>query len=444
MAAARFQWSNQQARTEQVPPEDDSWDCFLYLAGRGAGKTRTAAEWISWKAIQDRRSRWAVIAPTFLSCIKVCIEGESGILSVLNRYGIRYEFLRSRGELILENDSRIFTFSAEEPERIRGPQFHGAWFDELASFTSSEIYDLALPALRLGSMPQHIITTTPKPLPLILNLAKVPNQYRIVQTGTTFDNEKNLPSSLIRALKDKYGNTKWARQELYGEVLNQLDGALFSKDDVEQFRSHENPKNLHFYKIVIGIDPAVSFSEESDMTGIVVVGQTANGVCYVLEDATMRGKPEDWAAKVNELSEKYSTKYQRPVVIAESNNGGEMIASVLRVENPQLKVNLVIATKGKVLRAEPVSIAYNKGLVRHLGYFHELELEMLYWIPGKSINSPNRLDALVWSITELVENQSSAFMYLRKISVACTRCGLPSPKTFRVCPTCHADLIEAS
>ena len=444
LAKTRHHWSNQKARKEQLPPEGNSWDCFLFFGGRGAGKTRAAAEWLVWKAITNKDSRWAIIAPTFQSCINVCVEGESGMISVLNRYKVKYEFLRSRGVLILENGSSIYLFSAEQPERMRGPQFHGAWFDELASFTSTEIYELALPALRLGTMPQHIITTTPKPIPLILNLAKVPNEYRIVQKSTTFDNEENLAPGMIRALKERHGNSKYALQELYGEILSQMDGALFSKDAIDDNRSQETFESLHFYKIVIGVDPAVTFGEEADMTGIVVIGQAPNGHCYVIEDATMRGKPEEWAAKVNELSNKYSTKYQRALVVAESNNGGEMISSVLKIENPELKVKLVNATKGKSIRAEPISIAYSKGLVHHLGIFPELELEMLYWIPGKSLNSPNRLDALVWAVTELVENPNTGNAYFLRISNICVRCGMPSPKSFKVCHSCLLPLIEDS
>lgn len=148
-----------------MPPENDDWDCFLYLAGRGAGKTRSASEWLSWEVIKSVNSRWAIVAPTMSSCLSVCVEGESGILSVLRRYGFRYRLLRSRGEILLENNSIISLYSAEEPERMRGPQFHGAWFDELAAFATTDIYDLAIPALRLGLLPKHIITTTPKSIP---------------------------------------------------------------------------------------------------------------------------------------------------------------------------------------------------------------------------------------------------------------------------------------
>lgn len=327
----------------------------MYLAGRGAGKTRTAAEWIAWQAMTQNKTRWAVIAPTMQSCISVCIEGESGLLSVFNRYGFKYEFLRSRGEILLENGSLIALYSAEEPERMRGPQFHGAWFDELAAFTTTEIYDLALPTLRLGKMPQHIITTTPKPIPLIVNLAHVPNEFRIVRRGSTFDNEKNLAPSTIRTLKERFGNSRQARQELHGEILNQLDGALFLQDYIDKFRSNEKLDDLYFYKVVIGVDPSVTFGEESNLTGIVVVGLAPDGHCYVLEDASMRGRPEAWAKKVSELHQKYSRGLQWPTIVAESNNGGELVAAVLKQANPKLRVKLVTATRGKELRAEPVS-----------------------------------------------------------------------------------------
>lgn len=438
MAKIRISWVKFLARLEQLPPEDDSWTCFCLFAGRGAGKTRMAAEWLVWQCIKSPKTRWAIIAPTMSSCISVCVEGESGLLSVLKRYGFHYEFLRSRQEILLENGTLVSIYSAEEPERIRGPQFHGAWFDELAAFSSTEIYDLALPALRLGSNPQHIITTTPKPIPLILKLAKVPSEYRIVRTGSTFDNEKNLAPSMIRDLKESYGSSRLARQELYGEILNQLDGALFSVDHIDQNRSSKSLEQLSFYRVRIGVDPAVTSGEDADLTGISVVGQTADGHCYVLEDASMRGKPEEWSAAVSDLYKKYSRKYLRPMVIAESNNGGEMVESVLKMENPYLQVQLVTASKGKALRAEPVSIAYSKGLIHHLGNFPELENEMLYWIPGKSSNSPNRLDALIWALTDFIERPSYSIKYFMGISKTCVRCGNIFHKRFDVCPSCHA------
>ena len=439
LAAARIQWSSCQAREEQLPPEDE-WSCLMYLAGRGAGKTRMAAEWLVWEAISRPKTRWAVIAPTMQSAISVCIEGDPGIISILNRYGFAFDFLRSRAELVLENRSIIFLYSAEEPDRLRGPQFHGAWFDELAAFSKPEAYFLALPALRLGQNPQHLISTTPRPSPLIINLALVPNLRRIIRTGSTFDNEINLSPSFISDLKESYGNSKFARQELYGEILNQLDGALFSKNNIDNNRWNNPNEKLYFYQTIIGVDPAVTYSEDSAITGIVVVGQTQDGHCYVLEDASMRAAPEVWASKVVELTK----KYPQSRVVAETNNGGDLVVSVLRQVDRNINVKKVTAISSKGLRAEPVSIAYSQGRIHHIGEFPHLEEQMLYWIPGESRNSPDRLDALVWAICELIETNSALMVYLRALSKICKYCQLPSSKKYLVCPKCHQPFSDIS
>jgi phage terminase large subunit-like protein len=439
---ARGLWANHEARPEQLPPDDLSWDSWIYSAGRGAGKTRSAAEWICWMAIQYPATRWAVIAPTIQSCISVCIEGESGVLSVLRKYMFQYEFLRSRGEVLLENGSVISLYSAEEPERMRGPQFHGAWFDELAAYKNSEIYTLSLPALRLGSRPQHVITTTPKPIPLLLELLLKEKAGRIVRRGTTFDNSKNLPANMITTLNEAYSNTKWAKQELYGELLSQLDGALFSKDDIDRNRSSLARTEIYFYRIVIGIDPAVSIGEESALHGIVVVGLTPHGHCYVLEDASMRGKPEEWAGVVNELHRKYSFKGIHPDIVVEINNGGAMVEAVLRQVNPFMHIKSVRASEGKTTRAEPVSVLYSRNFVHHLGNFPELEEQMLFWIPGVSSKSPDRMDALVWAIRELTDQSNGSLKYLLARMNICRRCGSALEKIWKVCPKCHLSMDE--
>jgi phage terminase large subunit-like protein len=444
LAIARSHWANLQARSEQLPPDELTWDSWIYSAGRGAGKTRAAAEWICWMAIQHPSTRWAVIAPTIQTCISVCIEGESGVLSVLRRYKFRFEFLRSRGEILLENGSIISLYTAEEPERMRGPQFHGAWFDELAACRNSEIYNLSLPALRLGSRPQHVITTTPKPIPLILELLLKEKSGRIVKRGTTFDNSNNLPPSMINALNDAYSNTKWAKQELYGELLSQLDGALFAKEDIDRNRCLLASSEIYFFRIAIGIDPAVSTGEESSLHGIVIVGLTPYGHCYVLEDASMRGKPEEWAAVVNQLHKRYTRKGIYPEIVVEINNGGSMVEAVLRQVNPLLRIKSVRASEGKTTRAEPVSVLYSKNLVHHLGFFPELEEQMLFWIPGVSSKSPDRMDALVWAISELKDRESGSLNYLLACMNICKRCGSVLERVWKVCPNCHLAIDEVA
>lgn len=432
----RLLWSKVQARSEQLPPENLSWSSFVYCAGRGAGKTRAASEWLIWNAIL-KFSRWAVIAPTMHSCVSVCVEGESGLLAVLQRYGLTFEFKRSRREIHLENGSLISIFSAEEPDRLRGPQFHGAWFDELASFGKPEIYEIALATLRLGESPQHLITTTPKPTTLMLKLTKLKEPRRIVRFGSTFDNASNLPESFLNDIKDYYGDSKLARQELYGEILDDLEGALFTREILENSRVATNFSDLQLYRHVIGVDPAVTYGDNSNLTGIVVVGQEPNGECYVLEDASMRAKPEQWSQKIGELSIKYSSSLFKPLVIAEINNGGDLVESVLRQSNPNLNLKVVRASEGKTLRAEPVSIAYSKGKIHHLGNFPELEEQMLYWLPGISSKSPDRMDALVWALTYLLTEESHSLKWLFSKSNICRRCNNVYAKTNLICPSCH-------
>ncbi len=263
-------------------------------------------------------------------------------------------------------------------------------------------------------------------------------------SGSTFDNAANLPKSTLRIIRDTYGDTKLARQELYGELLSQLDGAIFAKDDIERNRSSENYSEIFFYRIAIGVDPAVSFGEDSALHGIVAVGLTPTGHCYVLEDASMRGAPKEWAAKINELNRKYSIKGLYPTIVAERNNGGALVETVLKQENRNLIIKTIHASEGKSSRAEPASLAYSKNLIHHLGYFPELEEQMLFWLPGISKYSPDRLDALVYAITELIGNESQSLNYLLAYRNICRRCGFVFEKTLNVCCSCGFVIESAS
>lgn len=401
------------------------------LAGRGWGKTRTAAEWLAWQATRNPNTRWAIVAPTFGDARDICAEGVSGVVTVLRQYGMLQNYNRSNGEIILNNKSRIKLFSGEEPDRLRGPQFHGGWFDELASFKSQDAFDQYRFALRLGEHPQTIITTTPRPTKAIKDLAKR-DDVKVIR-GATFDNAANLSESALAEMRSRYEGTRLGRQELYGEIIDDVEGALWTRDLIEQNRVTEQPPLV---RIVVGVDPAVTSGENSDMTGIVVAGVTADGHYYILEDASMRTSPETWARKVVDLYH----KWQADRVIGETNNGGDMIELLLRQVDNTISYKKVTATRGKLIRAEPVAALYEQHRAHHVGGYAELEDQMCNWMPDSG-ESPDRMDAMVWAITELMANQT-AMMGIAALAQFCPACRMPAPKSATVCPNCHAPLGE--
>ena len=428
IAGRRFQWEAILARESQLPDNSD-WVTWLFLAGRGAGKTRTAAEYLAWQAITNPETRWAIVAPTHADARDTCVEGESGILNVLRDYGVLQDYNRSRSEIFLINKSRIKLYSGEEPDRLRGPQFHGGWFDELAAFKYPEAWDQYQFGARLGTHPRTIVTTTPRPTKLIKDLLKRDN-VRVVR-GSTFDNAKNLAPSALAELRLRYENTRLGRQELYGEVLEEVEGALWTRDTIESARVTKAPPLV---RIVVGVDPAVTSGETSDETGIVVVGMTADGHYYVLDDKTLRATPDAWArAAVSAYQEHKADR-----IVAETNNGGDMVTLLMRQVDSTVSVKKVTATRGKQLRAEPISSLYEQGRVHHVGYFAELEMQMCEWTP-QSNESPDRLDALVWAITEL-NTGGSTMLALANMALLCGNCGMPSPKTASVCVKCGTNL----
>lgn len=282
-----MRWTHQLARQEQLPTESNDWLIWLYLAGRGAGKTRTAAEWLAYEASSRPNTRWAIVAPTYGDVRDTCAEGESGIIKILEQYGTLREYNRTFGEIFLTNRSRIKLFSGEEPDRLRGPQFHGGWFDELAAFKYPDTWDQYQFALRLGTHPQTVVTTTPRPTKLIKDL--ITRDKVVVVRGSTFDNAKNLAPSALAELKLRYENTRLGRQELYGEILDDVEGALWTRQMIETARVTKSPPLV---RIVVAIDPAVTSNADSDETGIVAAGLTADGHYYVLDDKSLRASPD--------------------------------------------------------------------------------------------------------------------------------------------------------
>lgn len=389
-ASARAEWSAWEARPEQLPPDDD-WATWLILSGRGWGKTRTGAEWLVWNAVQHPKTRWAIVCPTHADTRDTAVEGVSGIRAILDRYEMAQRWNRSLGEVILKNGSRIKLFSADEPDRLRGPQHHGAWADELAAWKNpQEAWDQLRFGLRLGDNPQCVVTTTPRPLQLLRTLEK--DNKTTITRGSTFDNAANLSTVALEDLRAKYENSRLGRQELYGELLTDVEGALWTHELIEAHRTLDHPQ---LERIVVAVDPAVTYTDDSDETGIIVAG-VANQHYYVLADSTTKAAPAEWAARV-------ATEFDRwaaDTIIVETNNGGDLLPNLMRTVNPDLPVKKVTATRGKILRAEPVVTLYEQARVHHVGYFPQLESQMTQYAAGGK-DSPDRLDALVWAITGL-------------------------------------------
>ena len=395
-ASARVYWAGVQAREEQIEPEGD-WNTWLIQSGRGWGKTRTGAEWIVWQAVNNPNTRWAVVAPTYSDVRDTCIEGVSGIRAVLDRYRMSGNWNRSLGEVILKNGSRIKLFSADQPERLRGPQHHGAWVDELAAWRyMEEAWNQLKFGLRLGEHPKIVATTTPKPSKFLKALQD--NPTTIVTRGSTFDNAANLSGEALKELKLRYEGSRMGRQELYGELIEDVEGALWTAKNLDETRVIKAPE---MERIVVGVDPAVSFTEDSDATGIITVGKGVDGEFYVLADHTIKGTPDQWARQVAIAF--YAAKADH--IVIEVNQGGDLNESVLRTIDPDLPIRKVHATRGKRIRAEPVSALSEQFRVHLCGYFQDLEDELTQWSPESS-DSPDRLDAFVWGMTALMQGRT--------------------------------------
>lgn len=307
----------------------------------------------------------------------------------------------SSAEIKLWNGSKIMGFSAEEPDRLRGPQFHRAWCDELAAWKYPECFDQLMFGLRLGEKPQCVITTTPKPTSLIKNLLKRPDTH--VHRGSTFDNEANLAPSALAALQERYGGTTLGRQELYAEVLEDIEGALWSHEMIERSRKDRFDVNK-LTRIIVSIDPAVTNTETSDETGIIVTGVDDDNHFYVLEDKSGKMSPDNWGKTAIDCYHRYNADR----IVAETNNGGDLVERLLLNIDSSIAYTPVTASRGKLVRAEPISALYEQNRVHHVGYFGELEDQMCSYVP-KSKNSPDRLDALVWGLTELSLTSGSAY-----------------------------------
>ena len=399
MEALSYDWDFW-ARPNQKAPDGD-WNTWVVLAGRGFGKTRMGSEWIRDKANEHPGCRIALVAETAADARDVMIKGDSGLLAVDPNLNEDCWSPTNRC-LSWPNGSKAFTYNGTTPDQLRGPQHHYGWVDELAKFEyMQDAWDQLMFGLRLGDHPQVLVTTTPRPLPLIKKLVASPDTA--VTRGSTLDNADNLAKNTVKALYERYGGTRLGRQELEGEILGDIPGALWRREDIDDNRVKEVPEDLE--RVLVAVDPATSAEERSDENGIVVVGlardEEGYGRAYVLEDASLKGTPEEWAKKAVSLYR----KWQADRIVAEKNQGGLMVESVIKAQDRSVPVKLVHASRGKVIRAEPISALYEQKRVHHVGQFDRLEDQMCEFsidnVRNSSVGSPDRVDALVWGLTEL-------------------------------------------
>lgn len=408
-AELRWFWHFWARENQKAPP--GAWNTWLVLAGRGYGKTRMGSEWIRENVtggtpLSAPPSGWkriALVAETAADARDVMVLGDSGILACHPK-DFRPEWSPTNRRLTWPNGVEAWVYNATEPDQLRGPQHHAAWVDELAKFRyMQETWDQLQFGLRLGEHPQALVTTTPRPLPLIKRLIGDPDTA--VTRGATMDNSANLAANTIKQLYERYGGTRIGRQELEGEILTDIPGALWNRDNIDATRIYDVPANLE--RVLVAVDPAVSNNEGSDEHGIVVVGlaRDKDGYArgYVLEDGSLRGNPEDWARKAVSLYR----SWQADKIVAEKNQGGQMVESTIKAVDRSVPVKLVHASRGKVVRAEPISALYEQGRVHHVGQFDKLEDQMcLFSIDNMrniSNGSPDRVDALVWGLSEIFD-----------------------------------------
>lgn len=383
------------ARPSQVAPPGD-WRVWLLLAGRGFGKTRTGAEMVRARVLTGAARRIALVAPTAADARDVMVEGESGLLAIAPPWD-RPLYEPSKRRLTWPNGAIATTFSADEPERLRGPQHDFAWCDELAAWRHPEAWDMLMFGLRLGADPRAMVTTTPRPTKLIRGLladAKI-----VVTRGKTAENSANLAPAFLEQIVKRYQGTRLGRQELDAELLEDMPGALWQRGIIEAARQAARPE---LARVVVAIDPAAGSGDQSDETGIIVAGRDAGGHGYVLADGSGRYAPAEWARTA--IAAYRAQAADR--IVAEVNNGGEMVEATLRMIDPSVPFSAVRAARGKVARAEPVAALYEQGRVHHIGAFPQLEDQMCSFSSNFDRHaagySPDRVDALVWALTELL------------------------------------------
>lgn len=390
-AALAYDWSFW-ARPKQLEP-DGNWWYWLICAGRGFGKTRTGSEWVHIRVAKGAR-RIALVAETAADARDVMVEGPSGIIATSPPWA-KPTYEPSKRRLTWPNGAIATTYSAETPDQLRGPEHDTAWCDELAKWRYPDAWDQLLFGMRRpDQIPKVLVTTTPRPTPIIKAL--IADKNTVVTRGSTFENRGNLAQAFIDKIKEKYEGTRLGRQELEAEVLDDAPGALWKRDALEADRVAKMPG---LKRIVVAIDPSVSAESEAAETGIVVAGLGTDGHGYVIADGSLvRPTPNEWARAAVAL---FNT-HDADLIVGEVNNGGDLVQSNVQSVQKNAPMKMVRATRGKHVRAEPVASLYEQHRVHHVGVFPQLEDQMLQWEPGVSTWSPNRVDALVWALTELM------------------------------------------
>jgi len=408
LEALQYDWQIW-ARDDQLPPnhingDEQAWHIWLLLGGRGAGKTRAGAEWVRAMALgikpiaTEPAKRIALIGETLGDVRRTMIEGVSGLLAI-HPPAERPLFEPSKRRVTWPNGSIAEMFSAEDPEGLRGPQFMAAWSDELCKWSKpEETWDMLQFALRLGDAPRQVITTTPRATALIKFI--INNEKTVIRRSKTSDNKTHLSKSFLKTVHEKYSGTRLGRQELEGELIEDREDALWQRDQIENLRKRTSPE---LERIVVAIDPPVTSGEKADLCGIIAAGIDTEGAGYILKDQSVQGlTPLKWAEVAVELY--HNSNADR--IVAEVNQGGELVEAILRQVDNSIPIKKVHATRGKFTRAEPVAALYEQGRICHIGCMQELEDQMCDFGPGglSSGNSPDRLDALVWAITDLMLN----------------------------------------
>lgn len=398
----RLKWVAHDARSEQITPPGD-WKTWLVLAGRGWGKTRTAAEDIAAYGLDHPKSRIAVVAETFSDGRDTCIEGESGLFGVLPESSISH-WNRSLGELVLTNGTRYKIYSGDKPGQLRGPQHSRAWVDELCKFRhAAETWTQLQLGLRLGRDPRAIVTTTPKPMALLKDLMTRDNTY--VTRGSTYDNAANLSETFLDEVRRRYEGTRTGQQELLGVYLEEVEGALWTRRMIEDSKISE-ARLPEMQRVVVGVDPAITATDESDLTGLTVCGLGMDGRSYILYSTGVRLSPDGWARRAVNLYH----EYEADRIVAEKNQGGDMVGAVIGTADSRVPVKLVHASRGKRTRAEPVAALFEQGRIGMLQSEDHtlLEDQLCQFTGAPGEESPDLLDSLVWSVTELMLTHTAA------------------------------------
>lgn len=399
-ALLKYEWRFW-ARQSQLPPDDD-WSVWLLMTGRGFGKTRAGAQWVIEQATKPG-TQIAMICRVPADGRDVMVNGDSGVLAC-SPPDFRPTYIPSQRLLKWSNGSEARIYSSETPDDLRGPNFHCAWIDELAKYNQAQdVWDTLVMAVRLPPNPRIVVTTTPRPIPILKRLLTDPTTH--VTQGSIYENRTNLSEKFFERLIKRYEGTYLGQQELEGLLISERAGALWSRPLLEQARVKTMPDG--FTRVVVAIDPPATSGEDSAEAGIIVVGSGEDGCAYVIADASLHGSPDEWGRQAIRLYDRFHADQ----VVGEVNNGGEMVGFTVKEcakslhrdgerESSVVPYVPVRASRGKFTRAEPIAALYSQGRVRHVGMFSELEDQMTSWVVGET--SPDRLDALVWGLTALV------------------------------------------